>query len=96
MPPESMSWWKVEYEDRGLNRNYNRTLKEVFKGAALSVSSGAWKEQYEARVKMGKDPTLVRLTLARKLSSITLALWKKGARYDAKKLTFKHAALSVS
>jgi transposase len=81
---------------RGLNRNYNRTLKEVFKGAALSVSSGAWKEQYEARVKMGKDPTLVRLTLARKLSSITLALWKKGARYDAKKLTFKHAALSVS
>ena len=75
---------------RGLNRNYSRTLKEVFKGAALSVSTGPWKEQYEARVKEGKDPALVRLTLARKISSITLALWKKGERYDAKKLTFKH------
>jgi transposase len=77
---------------RGLNRNYSRTLKEVFKGAALSTSLGPWKEQFAARVKEGKDPALVRLTLARKLSSITLALWKKGERYDAKKLTFKHAA----
>jgi transposase len=77
---------------RGLNRNYNRALKEVFKGAALSTSSGPWKEQFEAKVKAGKDPSLVRLTLARKISSITLALWKKGERYDAKKLKFKHAA----
>jgi len=77
---------------RGLNRNYSRALKEVFKGAALSVSLGPWKEQYEAMVEEGKDPSLVRLTLARKISSITLALWKKGERYDEKKLTFKHAA----
>ena len=77
---------------RGLNRNYSRELKEVFKGAALSTSFGPWKEQYEARVREGKDPSLVRLTLARKISSITLALWKKGERYDSKKLTFKHAA----
>jgi len=77
---------------RGLNRNYSRTLKEVFKGAALSVSAGPWKDQYEARVNEGIDPAIVRLALARKISSITLALWKKGERYDAKKLTFKHAA----
>jgi len=76
----------------GLNRNYSRTLKEVFKGAVLSVSVGAWKDQYEAKVNKGIDPALVRLTLARKISSITLALWKKGERYDAKKLIFKHAA----
>jgi hypothetical protein len=62
------------------------------KHLALSTSLGPWKEQYEARVNDGMDPSLVRLTFARKVSSITLALWKKGEKYDAKKLTFKHAA----
>jgi len=76
---------------RGLNRNYSRTLKEAFKGAALSASNGQWEEQFQAMVDEGIDPALARLTLARKISSITLAIWKKGERYDAKKLKFKHA-----
>ena len=77
---------------RGLNRNYSRALKEAFKGAAISVSIGPWKEQFKAMVDEGIDPSLARLTLARKISSITLAIWKKGERYDAKKLKLKHAA----
>jgi transposase len=77
---------------RGLNRNYSRALKEVFKGAAISVSIGPWKEQFKAMVGEGIDPALARLTLARKISSITLAIWKKGERYDAKKLKLRHAA----
>ena len=77
---------------RGLNRNYSRGLKEAFKGAAISVSIGPWKEQFKAMVDEGIDPSLARLTLARKISSITLAIWKKGERYDAKKLKLKHAA----
>ena len=76
---------------RGLNRNYSRPLKEVFKGAALSASIGQWKEQFQAMVDEGIDPALARLTLARKISSITLAIWKKGERYNAKKLKLKHA-----
>ena len=34
---------------------------------------------------------LALLTLARKIASITLALWKKGESYDDKKLKMKHA-----
>ena len=77
---------------RGLNRNYSRTLKEVFKGAAVNVAMGAWKAHYEARIAQGTKPSLVLLTFARKISSITLAVWKKGERYNNKKLKFKHVA----
>lgn len=77
---------------RGLNRNYNRALKGVFKGAAKTVASGPWKSEFQAMIAPGMPESLVRLTLARKIASITLAVWKKGERYDKKKLTFKHAA----
>ena len=39
----------------------------------------------------GKDSSLVMLDFERKLSSITLAIWKKGERYDGKKVKFTHA-----
>jgi transposase len=77
---------------RGLNQNYNRALKEVFKGAARSAASGPWKSHFEATVKNGQDPSLALLTLARKIASLALALWKKGERYDEKKLKILHAA----
>jgi transposase len=77
---------------RGLNRNYNRALKQVFKGAAKTAAAGEWKPLFDALVSQGRPESLVRLTLARKIASITLALWKKGERYDQKKLTMKHAA----
>jgi transposase len=77
---------------RGLNHNYNRALKWVFKGAAKTVASGPWKSQFDAMVAEGKPESLARLTLARKVASIALALWKKGERYDHKKLRMTHAA----
>ena len=76
---------------RGLNRNYSRALKNVFKGAAASVSQGPWKSQYDAKVEAGTKSSLVLLTLARKISAITYSIWKKGERYDEKKLKFTHA-----
>jgi transposase len=76
---------------RGLNRNYNRALKEAFKGAAATAATGPWKAQFDAIVANGTDSSLAILTLARKIASITLALWKKGERYDEKKLNFLHA-----
>jgi transposase len=76
---------------RGLNTNYNRSLKQVFKGAAATMASTKWRSQFEAMVAGGTDPSLVLLTLARKLASITLAIWRKGELYSEKKLKFKHA-----
>jgi hypothetical protein len=38
-------------------------------------------------VASGNKPELVLLTIARKIAAITLALWKKGERYDETKLT---------
>ncbi len=77
---------------RGLNNNYNRALKGVFKSAAKTVAAGEWKSRFEAMVADGTTESLARLTLARKIASITLALWKKGERYDPKKVKSSHAA----
>lgn len=68
---------------RGLNRNCNHVLKNVFKGAALTAAyRGAFQELFSKQVDNGAVPNLVILTLARKIASITLALWKKGERFD--------------
>jgi transposase len=77
---------------RGLNHNYNRPLKMVFKGAAKTAASGPWKSHFDAMVAHGARESLALLTLARKSASITLALWKKGERYDHKRLKMEHAA----
>jgi transposase len=77
---------------RGLNHNYNRALKSVFKSAAKTAASGAWKTCFDAMVSNGTKESLALLTLARKIASITLVLWKKGERYDQKKLKILHAA----
>jgi transposase len=68
---------------RGLNNNYNHALKNVFKGAALTAAyRGPFKPMFDQRVTNGMAPNLALLTLARKIASITLALWKKGERFD--------------
>jgi len=77
---------------RGLNNNYNRAMKEVFKGAAKTVADGAWKSRFEAMVANNTPESLARLTLARKIAAITLAVWKKGERYDHGRMKTVHAA----
>jgi transposase len=69
---------------RGLNRNHNPELKRLFKSMATEASSrcGPWRDWFQARLKEGTVPALARLTLARKLAAITLAVWKKGRKYD--------------
>jgi transposase len=73
---------------RGLNDNHNPDLKNLFKGAAISASTrpGPLQDFYLARVAQGMRPTMARLTLARKMAAITLALWKKGASFDPQQL----------
>ena len=71
---------------RGLNRNYNRVLKNVFKGAALTAAyRGPFRKLFDQRVTNGMAPNLALLTLARKIASITLAIWKKGEPFDIKR-----------
>ena len=74
---------------RGLNRNCNHDLKNLFKGAAIvaSTKAGPFQEFYVAMVAKGIRPEMARLTLARKIAAIALIVWKKGVRFDAKYLT---------
>lgn len=76
---------------RGLNRNHNRVLKQVFKGAATAATSrpGPLKDYYDGMIARGLRKELARVTLARKLAAITLRLWKEGERYDPAKLTWR-------
>jgi transposase len=73
---------------RGLNKDHNHDLKGLFKAAATmaSVRPGPFQEFYENSLAKGIKPTMVRLTLARKIAAITLTLWKKGENFDADKL----------
>jgi transposase len=73
---------------RGLNRNHNHDLKSIFKGAAQRASSGSgpFHDYYEHLLAKGMRPSMARLTLARKIATITLTLWKKGARFDPQQL----------
>jgi transposase len=73
---------------RGLNKNHNHDLKNIFKGAALRAAAvaGPFQEFYAALVAKGMKPPMARLTLARKIAAITLTIWKKGVRFDAEHL----------
>jgi len=78
---------------RGLNKDYNHDLKGLFKGAATraSVKPGPFQEFYQRSLAKGIKPTMVRLTLARKIAAITLTLWKKGEDFDINKLNSQAA-----
>lgn len=66
---------------RGLNRNCNRRLKEVFIGAATGGGQTEPYRQYlEALKERGMRPEMARITLARKIAAIALRIWKKGKR----------------
>ncbi len=73
---------------RGLNRNHNHELKNLFKGAAIAASAreGPFRTFYEGLLGKGMVPAMARLTLARKIAAITLCIWKKGETFDAEHL----------
>lgn len=76
-------------QTRGLNRNHNPVVKDVFKSAAIAAASrpGALQDWYEGIRARGLSADLARVTLARKLAALTLHLWKTGAVYDATQLS---------
>jgi transposase len=69
---------------RGLTRSHNRTLKYVFKSAAQATSPcEPFKSWYAGLLERGLRPELARVTVARKIAAITLAVWKSGGRFEA-------------
>jgi transposase len=76
---------------RGLNRNHNPILKAVFKGAANAATArpGPLRDFYEASLARGVREELAKVTLARKIVSVALRLWKKGELWDPMKLTMQ-------
>jgi transposase len=72
---------------RGLNRNFNHRMKEVFVGAA---TGGSRMEPYRSYVQAlqngGTSVEMSRISLARKISAIALTIWKKGEKFDPRKL----------
>jgi hypothetical protein len=45
--------------------------------------AGPFQHLYEGLLAKGMKPELARITIARKIASVTLTLWKKGERFDA-------------
>jgi transposase len=78
---------KKALQTRGLNKNFNRTMKAVFKGASeTAIKKAPFKEYYEKMVDKKMRPEMARLTVARKICAITLAVWKKGEEFDPERV----------
>jgi transposase len=70
-------------ETRGLNQDYNRRLKAVFKSAAAhACGCGAYREYYEKLLAKGMREEMARLAAARKLAAAVLSVWKSGESFD--------------
>ena len=69
--------------------NHNHTLKNIFKGAATTVTTQLTTEplyqDYQRLITAGTKPNLARLTIARKLAAIALSMWKNKETYDPTK-----------
>jgi transposase len=79
---------KKQISIRGLNRNCNHDLKNLFKRAAIVAATkpGPFAEFYAGLLAKGLRPEMARLTLARKIATIVLIVWKKGVSFDAQYL----------
>jgi transposase len=75
-------------QTRGLNANHSRRLKVIFKSAALeALKEEFFKKIYERLQASGVRAEMARLTIARKLAAVALAIWKSGEQYDETKLS---------
>ncbi len=75
-------------QTRGLNHNRQPLLKAVFKGAALTVVQNAklsLHQDYQRILAANIKPSLARVTVARRIASAVLAMWKNKEDYDPAK-----------
>jgi transposase len=84
------NWQRGQLEKtRGLNIAHNHQLKAIFKGAATTVITQIHDDplyqDYARLLAGGTKPNLAKLTLARKIAAIVLAMWKNEEVYDPDK-----------
>jgi transposase len=78
---------KKPLQTRGLNKNYNRMLKAVYKGAAITaIKKEPFNKYYQRLIDNKMRKEMAQLTVARKIAAISLAVWKKGEKFDPKKV----------
>jgi transposase len=73
---------------RGLNFNHNHLAKHVLKAAATTVvaqKTSPLYADYQRLLDAGTKPNLAKLTIARRIAAIALAMWKRGEEYDPTK-----------
>ena len=80
-------WIKARVpQTRGLSRQHNHVLKDIFKGAATTVITQCNKDpiyaRYERLLDGGTKPTLAKLSLARMIAATVLRMWKDEKEYD--------------
>ena len=62
-------------------------MKSVFKGAAVkAIESEPFKQYYTRLIDNKMRPEMALLTVARKISAIVLAIWKKGESFDPRRV----------
>ena len=73
-------------QTRGLSRQHNHFLKDIFKGAATSVITQRNKDPiygcYERLLDGGTKLTLAKLSLARMIAATVLRMWKDEKEYE--------------
>jgi transposase len=82
----SGAWQRSHMQQtRGLNLIHNHHLKAIFKGAATTVlmqhQSDPLYADYQSLLAGGTKPNLAKVTLARKIAAVVLAVWKKEKEY---------------
>jgi hypothetical protein len=91
---------KPVQQTRGLNRSHNRMLNVVFKGAAISViqqhPDSSLRRDHDRMLAAGIKPNLAKVTLARKIAAIVLALWKNKEEYNPNKTSKTSQLVSSS
>lgn len=87
--PTPQGWQRTNLNrTRGLKRQYNRTMKRIFKGAATTVLQHRMQPLYNdylRQLEQGTKPPMAKLTLARRIAATVLAMWKNKEAYDPDK-----------
>jgi hypothetical protein len=58
------------------------------------AEDGPLYRHYERLLESGTKPNLAKLTLARQIAAVALALWRSGERYDPRRLEGAEATTS--
>ena len=77
-------------QTRGLSQQFNRVLKDIFKGAATTVltqrDKGPLYKRYEQMLEAGTKPNLAKLTVARTIAATVLCMWKHEEEYQPERI----------